>query len=78
MKAFCKKAVKEACRNAGLSKHAGCHTFRHFFAIHLLQDGYDIRTVQELLDHEDVSTPMLYTHVLNREGRGVFSPADRL
>jgi integron integrase len=72
------KAVKEACRQAGLSKHAGCHTFRHSFATHLLEDGYDIRTVQELLGHADVRTTMIYTHVLNRGGRGVFSPADRL
>lgn len=72
------KAVKEACRQAGLSKHAGCHTFRHSFATHLLEDGYDIRTVQELLGHSDVRTTMIYTHVLNRGGRGVFSPADRL
>ncbi|MEW6296546.1 MAG: integron integrase [Thermodesulfobacteriota bacterium] len=72
------KAVKEACRQAGLSKRAGCHTFRHSFATHLLEDGYDIRTVQELLGHADVRTTMIYTHVLNRGGRGVFSPADRL
>ena len=72
------KAVRDACRKVGLSKPAGCHTFRHCFATHLLEDGYDIRTVQELLGHKDVSTTMQYTHVLNRGGRGVFSPADRL
>jgi site-specific recombinase XerD len=72
------RAVREAVVQAGLSKRASCHTFRHSFATHLLEDGYDIRTVQELLGHSDVRTTMVYTHVLNRGGRGVRSPADRL
>ncbi len=72
------KAVKEAVTKAGLVKHVSCHTFRHSFATHLLQDGYDIRTIQELLGHKDVSTTMIYTHVLNRGGQGVRSPADSL
>jgi integron integrase len=72
------KAVHAAARRAGLAKAVGPHTLRHCFATHLLEDGYDIRTVQELLGHRDVKTTMIYTHVLNRGGRGVASPADRL
>ena len=65
-------------KEAGLTKRASCHTFRHSFATHRLEDGYDIRTVQELLGHRNVSTTMIYTHVLNRGGMGVKSPVDRL
>lgn len=70
------RAVKQAVREAGLSKPASCHTLRHSFATHLLERGYDIRTVQELLGHRDVKTTMVYTHVLNRGGLGVQSPLD--
>jgi integron integrase len=71
------RAVSRALRRAGIAKHASCHTFRHSFATHLLEAGYDIRTVQELLGHADVRTTMVYTHVLNRGGRAVLSPLDQ-
>jgi integrase len=70
------KAVREAARQTSIGKPISCHTFRHSFATHLLESGYDIRTVQELLGHNDVKTTMIYTHVLNRGGLAVRSPLD--
>ena len=76
--AVLQRAVKDAVRSAGIVKPATCHTFRHSFATHLLEESHDICTVQELLRHRDVSTTMIHTHVLNRGPAGVRSPADRM
>lgn len=73
---FLIRRVKNAARSAGIAKHVSCHTLRHSFATHLLESGHDIRTVQELLGHSDVSTTIIYTHVLNNGGRAVLSPMD--
>ncbi len=75
---FLQKAVKNAVRNAGITKNASCHTFRHSFATHLLEDGYHIRIVKKLLGHKNIQTTMVYTHIMNRDKYNVRSPLDNL
>ena len=70
------KAVTQAIKNAGIVKQASCHAFRHSFATHLFESGYDIRTIQELLGYKNVETTMIYTHIINQGSKGVRSPAD--
>jgi site-specific recombinase XerD len=70
------RAVKKAINEAGINKNASCHTFRHSFATHLLENGYNVRNIQDLLGHKDLNTTMIYTHVMNQQGIGIRSPLD--